>query len=326
MNKSQNKNNSDIALWGPTGSGKDWLIRGFAKELEYFNREYPDFSFELYDDDNTPIITVPPSDQSVPGTIESEDFVLKFVRRPSSPKPDHPHIISAHTHNINIHNDKGANTIAGLIDQKTYEQTFRTIMNSQYVIVVLDPTYIVRGSNENKLLPENSNGETSSMGSNTGDALPSIAQKKIYTADEYTQLVQYLLLALAKEESVKNRHLAICLSKMDKKGVRGNSWDLLKRLFGQNMYDLLKHYRQVFEIEVFATSSAGFKKTKNSLGTKSSNEDKGKLIDPSAWQPVNTALPFFWIFENKEKEKLNEGRNFFSSELKDYIEYPTRTY
>lgn len=53
------ENETGIAIWGPVGSGKDWLINGFAKELEYYNNTDVDFLFELTDDKGTQIMPKP---------------------------------------------------------------------------------------------------------------------------------------------------------------------------------------------------------------------------------------------------------------------------
>ncbi len=325
------ENGSGIAIWGPTGSGKDWLIRGFAKELQHFNREYPDFSFELYDEEDNPIVPVPPTKATIDPTSDQEDFVLKFVRRPTSQNPDHAHRISAHSHKINIHNDAGAKLLSILVDQKGFEDTFRTVMDSQFLIVVLDPTYVVNNPDQTRRQTDkkNNNGMDFTESDNddfemSDENYPPIANQKIFSRDEYIQIVHYLLMALSKDAG-QRRYLAICLTKMDKKKVRGNPKDLIKRIFGQGMYDLLESYKRTFEIEVFATSSVGFvKKRIGGMGVRASNEASGDLIDPAQWQPVNTAAPFFWIFESSEKEKIKASGGLLSNNLKDYIEYPSR--
>lgn len=38
---------TDITIWGPANSGKDWLFRGFAKELEEYTLRSEDFIFDL---------------------------------------------------------------------------------------------------------------------------------------------------------------------------------------------------------------------------------------------------------------------------------------
>jgi len=326
-------NGAGIAIWGPTGSGKDWLIRGFAKELQHFNREHPDFTFELYDEDDNPVMPVPPSKAVIQGTLDPEDFVFKFVRRPTSQNPDHAHQISTHAHQINIHNDAGANLLAILVDPKGYEDTFQTMMDSQYVIVVLDPTYISRKATQLDIKAEYKQRKEMDVEESDPDDYdmeddndkPELARKSKFTREEYAQIIHYLLMALSKN-SPKKRYLAVCLTKMDKKKIRGNAWSLLKRMFGQEMHDLLLTHKRVFEIEVFATSAVGFvKDKKDNMGVKVSNEVDGDIKDTSQWQPINTAAPFFWIFENKEKEKIKASDGTFSNNLKDYIEYPSRS-
>lgn len=323
---------SSIALWGPSGSGKDWLIRGFAKELQYFNQSYPEFTFELYDEDDSPIMPIPPASSVIPGTLAPEDFVLKFVRRPSSNKnPSRAQQISAFTHQIILHNDAGGNLLSILVDQNA--STLQTLIDSQYIIVLLDPTHITHNIKQLDIETESKAGNKVNVEKKVLDDfekgddyldLPEIARKTIFTREEYTKTVRFLLMALSKNPTQK-RYLAICLTKMDKIRMKGDSWTLLKRLFGQEMHDLLITYKKGFEIEVFATSAAGFIKDKNdNMVVRISNEVDGHIKDPAQWQPVNTATPFFWIFENREKEKIKSSEKFLSNNLKYYIEYPRR--
>jgi hypothetical protein len=295
-----------IAIWGPVGSGKDWLIRAFAKELDYFNRTIPDFLFELTDEDGNPINPTTPSKDVILPTAEAEDYFLKFTRRPKLENPDHSHLISAHSHSINIQNDKGGNLMAVLDNPEGHEYTYQTLIDSRYIIVVLDPTYI----SYKPILDEKQIKDRQSS---------SIVEKESFTQSEYKAAIQDLFAIFSKETS-KKRYLAFCLTKMDKKSVRGSSWDLLRRLFGLEMYDLLLKHKRTYEIEVFSTSAAGFLRNPGTIGARLSNEDRGSIKDENNWNPVNTATPFFWIFENKEKEKLKN-----SGFLKEYIEYPTRS-
>ena len=70
----------EIALWGPTGVGKDWLISAFVKELDYFNQENHDFIYEIgihHPGDPNPIILQAEPPSNVP-TTHSED--IRFFR------------------------------------------------------------------------------------------------------------------------------------------------------------------------------------------------------------------------------------------------------
>lgn len=304
--KTTEEQETGIAMWGPVGSGKDWLINAFAKELDYFNRTSPDFLFELTDEEGNPINPITPSNQVILPTAEAADYLLKFTRRPTSENPDHSHRISAHSHSINIHNEQGGKLMAVLDNPKDNPYTYQILIDSRYIIVVLDPIFL----NYNPRLDDKQMPDRQSS---------SIVEKPIVTQSEYKEAIQDLFATFSKDTS-KKRYLAFCLTKMDKKSVRGNSWDLLRRLFGPEMYDLLLKHKRTYEIEVFSTSAAGFIKNPGIIGARLSNEEAGGIKDKNNWNPVNTATPFFWIFENKEKEKL---RN--SGFLKDYIEYPTRS-
>ncbi|HNB93320.1 MAG TPA: hypothetical protein PKV31_10430, partial [Saprospiraceae bacterium] len=213
-----------------------------------------------------------------------------------------------------------------------YEDTFQTMMNSRYVIVVLDPTYISRKETQLDINLENKQGKEIDVEENDlddydmDDDMPELGRKNTFTREEYTQIIHYLLMTLSKN-SPQKRYLAMCITKMDKMRIQGSPWTLLKRLFGQEMFIVLENYKKLFDIEVFVTSAAGFvKDKKDNMGVKVSNEVDGDIKDISQWQPVNTAAPFFWIFENREKEKIKSSGNSFSNNLRYYIEYPRRNF
>ncbi len=308
MNKAPiEENETGIAIWGPVGSGKDWLINGFAKELEYYNNTDVDFMFELTDEDGNPIIPKPLSRDDIKPTAESEDYVLRFTRRPKAKTDEHSHSVSTYQHKINIHNDPGGRLLEALSKQEG--STYQTLVESRYIIVVLDPGF----------LPFETELDEGQVKKNSNEYLSIVKKGSSLTPKEYKLAIQTLLTTLSEKTATQKRYLAICLTKMDKKGIRGNSWDLLRRLFGSDMHEILKKYKTNFEIEVFSTSAAGYIKNPGSISSRKSNEEDGKIKDKDKWNPINTATPFFWIFENKEKERLK------SSDIESYIEYPTRS-
>lgn len=170
-------NETGIALWGPVGSGKDWLVNGFAKELDHYNRTNSDFSFELNDEYGNPITPKPLSSITIKPTAEAEDYFLKFTRRPKV--SDHSHSIKVILININIHNDMGGNLMAALSNQGVYGSTYETLMKSKYVIVVLDPTLITHEPNPEENQPNDV-------------AYSSIVEKKSFTPKDYKLAIQTL--------------------------------------------------------------------------------------------------------------------------------------
>jgi hypothetical protein len=122
----------------------------------------------------------------------------------------------------------------------------------------------------------------------------------------------------------RRRNLAICMSKVDLLDYAGNPWVMLEYRYGQALRNLLERYRQSHNIEVFATTSAGYYYQKDKWVP---NFAGGLLIDTDHWRPVNAAQPFFWIFERIERERLQQGFFLFQKQnLKLYIKYPDAAY
>ncbi len=75
---------TDITVWGPANSGKDWLFRGFAKELEEYTLRSKDFIFDLVktskSNHNFNKVLAELPDNIHPAFIE-EDYIYAFSRK-----------------------------------------------------------------------------------------------------------------------------------------------------------------------------------------------------------------------------------------------------
>jgi MinD-like ATPase involved in chromosome partitioning or flagellar assembly len=317
--ETSNREVTGIALWGPSGSGKDWLIRGFAKELQYFNQRDMDFRYELFVDDfgkQFPVLVEPPYPMSTPG---AEDYLFRFSRVPVL--NDQAHIISAHSHIINIHNDKGGNLLGFLLDNEAFQQTFQTLLDARFIIVLLDPTSVkFHETLSQKQFPIQDNIDSFVTNDNLFvDESPFLAINQQFTKSEYFRLLSLLFETISRKRDKEKRYIAICLTKMDKFNLRGDPWNLLNRIFGQEITQLIKKYQYSLNIEVFSTSAAGYVNLQNSH---ISNEENGRIKYPDRWNPINTASPFFWLFEQKERELLQKPGFLFRKNLNQYIGYP----
>lgn len=303
---------TEITVWGPTQSGKDWLYKGFAKELEEYTLRSEDFIFDLrekrrIDANFTPVLAEPPDD--ITPTAIGEDYIHSFTRRIKQNKNnDDGHKLSVYTHYINFHNNRGADLVAALLDPTRFETTFLSIIKSQYLLIVLDPNF--------EKIEKLSSSENTNI-----DEYPEIALQPGMSKDNYYKVLTMLLEALAAYNT-PSKHLAVCITKIDTLKISSNnSWYLLERAFGQKIYRLFDNYRRVFNMEAFATSAAGYTTKK---GISEANFTAGKLLDPEHWRPVNCASPFFWIFQNKEIEQIKLKSNFLNKEnnLRNYKRYP----
>lgn len=298
-----------IALWGPTGAGKDWLFKAFAKELEYYNSQDDDFIYDLLDAHGNPVDTRPPD---AAATDAPENYIYEFTRKWKI--NDHAHKISSHRHRINIHNNKGSDLVAFLVDPQGFEEAFEIVLSARSIIIVLD-TYFSRQQSLPDF-PSQIQEDTSSSDQN----YPGIALESGLTPEKYLKVLSELLRILV-EAGGPRRHLAVCMTKMDRGKRHGDAWDLLRFIYGKKIYELFKKYKTSFEIEVFATSAAG---TISIGGEEKPNvNSNGAILDSNRWKPINVSGPFFWIFENNEKEKLKSDK---FNKPGDYIEYPSKSY
>jgi hypothetical protein len=283
---------SEIALWGPTGSGKTWLISAFAQSLELLNSKNSnyDFSFVLTDGDGNQIYGYPPVP---PPTQGFEDTTYFFSRVPKLKSPRHQ--ISASVHRIVIHDDKG-----GSLLELTTTTSYSSIFYSNFVIALLDPT-LVEGHRKEGFR---------------------------YTSHEYATLVKTLLEQMTKNKRKEKQNIAFCISKSDTIGASGDSYHLLERHFGSEMSQVIHIYKQQMNIELFSVSSAG--NIKQNVGIISNfDPQSGTLRDISKWMPYGVTSPFFWFFETIERERIKMSAKGLSGILygkkreEMYIPYPT---
>ncbi|BBB48035.1 P-loop NTPase family protein [Pelolinea submarina] len=326
MDTNDNKFYDRIALWGPSGSGKDWLVKAFAQELIFFNIEYPDFKFTLEDEDGDPVDPEKP-DSDPSKNIET--FNRTFKRKPADRRPDKAHIIScSFKHDITIWNNAGADTIAWLVDPEVFESAYSAISGSGFIILLLDPTYLENSISKKEINTNSLHEDNASIviAEVKNKAYPAIAVEESFSKIEYARTVKNLFQRLADEES-NVYHIAVCITKVDKMMYSMKDPEfLLKVLFGKSMTKTLELFKDnsKFVIEVFATTAAGYIKKG---GKKASNEIDGELLDDDNWNPINAAAPFFWIFEQKEKmemKKKSMENRLMGSDFKHYIEYPKR--
>lgn len=302
---------TDITVLGPANSGKNWLFRGFAKELEEYTLRSKDFIFDLVktskSNHNFNKVLVDLPDNIYNASIE-EDYVYAFSRKIKSVNEFEHYKTSTFAHYINFHNIRDEDLIAALLDPSRFTPPYASIVKSKFTLLLLDST-LVKG---NSVLDT----EIAKV-----DDHPEFALQPSFV-DSYCQVLNMLLKAMA-EDNDHEKYLAVCITKTDTLGfTNSNSWKLLERVFGHKIFELFNYYRDIFRIEIFATSAVGYTIVK---GSAVSNYSNGKIIDPIGWSPLNCAAPFFWLFENREIERIKSASNFLSREanLRNYKRYPT---
>ena len=123
----------------------------------------------------------------------------------------------------------------------------------------------------------------------------------------------------ALQRTPNRRNLAVCLTKSDQLNDRGDPWPILQRRYGSLVRREFEVRSQRHNIQIFVTSAAGFIKQD---GRVMPNSQNGALRDPARWNPVNTAAPFFWLFEQIERARLPKKSMFGSDPQDIYMPYP----
>jgi len=293
----------DIALWGPTGSGKTWLIHALAKELVWYSRHDPEFDYQVMDQAGMPVDISPPSLSVIGPTHGHEDRSWQFQRTPRQESKSHQ--ISAHTHNINVHDDKGASLVEALQIPDQHPMTLITLRESTNVIALLDPTLLESSSVQSPI-----------------NLISGSASSNLKSKAEYAQMIQYLChLMVSQARNQDERYLAVCITKIDLLNIRRDPNILVEPLFGTSMAHILDSYKNQIKIKIFATSAVGY--YWDSSKRKSNYDPATREVRyPSSWEPFNVAAPFFWIFECNERLRLNRGwLGPFRQE--NYLGYPS---
>ncbi len=320
---------TSIALWGPTGAGKDWLFRSFSKELDFYNRIDQDFHYqvgELQPGDPNPIPLSADPPLNIPPTTIFDDIHYLFGRVPM--RQDQAHQMSAHTHDIVIHNDKGQNLIDSIDDPITFESTFHTLINAQQIFLVLGiPSEEAQTTAPRQAIPISLSEPdefgtqadlwAARQGMDSEEQTMSSGTRANWTRREYQHFIRSLFVAL---DRTPGRNLAVCMTKSDQLNDRGDPWPILQRRYGSILRRELEVRSQRHNIQVFITSAAGYIKQDGKLMP---NFQNGALRDPNRWNPVNTAAPFFWIFEQIERARLPKKPRMFGSDPQEmYMPYP----
>lgn len=301
MVSGSNEKPCDIALWGPTGSGKTWLIYSLAQELKTYNRKDREFQYRLTDDDDQPVSVSKPEDKP---TDRAEDRLWRFARIPhpgATIKPERI-AVSCHTHNINVHDDAGINLTEAVYNPDDTSVATNSLLESPYLVVLLDPTLV------------------------DGSDLASLAIKpdSVMAINDYCHMVTSLCSMLSQYPVKDNtsRLMAVCLSKTDLTGLRRDPKNMIRIFFGQDLLDEIEHFSNKINLKFFTFSSAGYYQDG---GRRIPNYDNNtrELAKEKNWQPQNTVAPFFWMFEEIERQRLAAGdKRRMSNRLNLYSPYP----
>jgi hypothetical protein len=317
-----------MVLWGPTHSGKTWLMRAFVRALSSNNFSNSDFIYRL-----TGVSTGEPPRPGAPGKSKatsepySEDWIFTRMINPNRiKKPDAAHILSQHTHRIELRDMPG--DLASELDQ---DAILKYITSAKSVLVLLDPLVLdsfqslsIKKRRQNSELSPVEASETSS-----NQSIPLTEKPLSLSRDQYAEQV-YNLLSLFSHDTSSERSLAICVTKYDQLNIKvANAWDVIEMYFGDQMKSMLQNFRDSLGVKLkpFSISAFGYL----DRAEKEPNYDPsiGELKDSDKWKPYNVVSPFFWALEQVERERLEKpvkGLLGFlipsKNRLKAYIPYP----
>lgn len=269
-----------IALWGPTGAGKTWLIHAFGRDLVRINSHINEsaatirWDLRLYDSDDEPIVS--PIDLTIPPTGELEDEVITFVRRPfnkaGEPELSVPHV----THKIILRDNMGESLVKAmrLIPGVSDRPAELILSTADAVIVLLDVNY---------------------RAFVVSDPTMGILADDASYADHIQELCR--LLSTGKRQ----KYVAVCASKVDLSSLKDGPMAVIRTLFPRTG-EVLKQYNasKRLLISYFNISSFGYFRSRGKFSA-NFNPNTGAILDPESWQPHNVSSPFFWIFEQIEK-------------------------
>lgn len=335
FSKNRQKQES-IAIWGPTGAGKDWLFRSFRRELQLYNLVDDEFQYDISErlpGEHDPKPLDPTVVPSKAPTTQIEEYNYIFAR--TTDHEDEAHRISAQAHDIILTNNKGANLVDCLSDHKKFESTFQSLIHARNLILVLsipgdgaqefatepNPGALAPPKEMSVKMDQPEKSEDFGVKMNPlSDADPlhsDDAQRQDWSRDEYYKFMQLLLDCF---KNGQRRNLAVCMTKSDLLNLRGDALSIFEKRYGLNMVRLLERYANQHNIEVFTTSAVGYIKKGDRVVP---NFENGLIGDEKLWRPVNTASPFFWIFEQIERERLSKRWILLrNDQIKYYIGYP----
>ncbi len=310
-----------IALWGPVGSGKTWLINALGRSLVNFQPDDPDFSYELreYTDDSFDPFVVPIAPPRYTPTSELIDFMWLFRRR--AKQNTFAHQISSQTHILHIHD------VGGIDAVRLTNKVKENYTNVQLLLLVLDPINLGKYS-EKTFNKQMSNNIEQPIVNNSQAQLVSANDNKqltIMTRELYLSSIKQLL-DYVGESNTKRPFVAICITKRDLWKENISSELAIKHWFGNQMFDMLGQYSREFTLKTFIMTSCGYLEGATEKPNYSKNN--GELLNISQWNPRGVVNPLFWFLDNREREILFPRKSFFRSilgrnPLRHFISYPT---
>ena len=312
-----------VALWGPRGSGKTWLINAFPKALIKYDSIDRNFTYRLYNYQglitNTPVAILQPA---IEATQELIVHTWQFTRRPKDAKTATPaQLVSAQTHYLQIYDLPGDSSLA------LTEAARMVYGKADLILIILDPTLVaVPQKQQQSQAPDHQTPipddfDLSFLLQDEPETQHADKQiSAVLSSQEYTEYLIRLLEFL--KEIGRDFQVDYCVTKKDQ-------WPHLvsrrpiEEFFGAGMQNLIDRNQEFFKSSEYRLSVAGYLPTKEQLAN--FDPTTGKLKDESTWQPWRVEVPFFKFLESLERFQLEDKSSplFQKGNLQQYISYPT---
>jgi len=292
---------TQITLWGLPRSGKTFLLRAFehqVKQIAAYLRRNGEFDLSLYQSKSSTSTRgrVDPTD-----TLTPETWI--FTRK--SEKKDCAHQVSTHYHTIRVIDNSGS---------VLHTPSQQEIAN--------DPAIVTKAAGALNLLKNSDRLVlTLELGNiNSGpdlDAEGGVSSR--FSSQDFFVFLRELWESLMQNGSPSRPvQIAGCLTKSDELGRNVETLDELTLLilrfgeeYGRRIYDLTHHQSPSwFSYKFFACSAAG------RLSNNQVNISGNSVADFNEWHPINVEAPFFWLFEETERNRLDQSITNMSSILR----------
>lgn len=311
----------NILMWGPTQSGKTWLIDAFCHKVNIINGKLlepaGEFRLSLVNEETRELVDV--SDGLKKGATRDVDPTkYQFLRQ--GRKSDLRFEVSTHQHSIILIDAPGAHTT---------ERTFRAPLEK------LGTEQQIDQSSANTDDPTQPFDEDKNQGDQNGVSPDDVTQAKIVQglirSAEYIVLLldlgamndpkEYLkdLNILRSNLKGKKRYIAACLPKVDKFGTGvdhiNSDVEVLRGAVDGRFQNEGKKVLKVLddminqdehELLLCASSAVGFINTDNRRVQPNWDKSNNEIMNLDEWNPQGVELPFFWLFQQIELDRLQK--------------------
>ncbi len=261
-----------ISIWGPTNSGKTWLIMALVKQLKMYTAKSKYFKYEIWNADDSSPVELPTSPSSISSTGRRIERRYRYLRYPKTSSANYSSTYSL------IILDAPGNLTTSLDESATAPDSNRLtaidIRKADCLLVILDTfTTLAKGD----------------------------------PGSEYTVLIERLeqYLTTPAHEQNNDRIILVCLTKADQMGLALqnylDTWKIVEEQFGNRVRELLE---PLASHQPFLVSSFGF----IDRTTPNYNPVTKFIDDFSKWQPYNVEYPFFWFIDKIERKKIKENK------------------